>query len=414
MKSARKAVAGTLCAIFTISVVSVSASWIPAGYDTTSPGDYGKIYNEVLGGKSTSNHKIIPVDEKDIVWKAESFEFVYPHAGYDRLYLEGNWQNITKYNDTFPQWETRTKDYTWEMAYPHKIFQRQQTNIPSAGWTWDFYPQDESKVFTQTNRYASVKADYRIFGIADLRLNETRISDDVKEMYSKFLSKGIVPLENRPMFSVDSLSERDSKTNEYVISDEAIANNIEIIYSKYLTGPVFAGPGVKNVAQAYLENSKNGWKWDSDVLKIEKNGKISWTNEMFESDEPYKYYQFLIVNGMILDGRNGTPRIVRLTGGKATPNITWKYAFAEKDYPYSVVEAKFINGKLVLDADGQPVYRIPTGEFANSTIKVTSTDIEIWINDNRGGSYKIKSIPKYIGVVGPDATGKAPGIIDIP
>ncbi len=413
MKSALKVVASTLCTILTIGVVSVSAQWVVAGYDTTTPGNYGKIYNEVLKGKSTSNHKILPVDEKDIVWRSEGFELAYPHAGYDRLYLEGNWQDIAQYNNTFAQWETRTKDYMWEMVYPYALYQRQQTNIPGIGWRWDYYPQDESKVFTPTNRYADVKANFRSFGIADLRLDETKIGEDVKAMYSRFIGS-IVPLDQRDMFSIDRLSQRDEITNEYVISDWEIAANIEIISSKFLTGPALAGPAVKNVAQAYLDSMPNDWKWDSDTVKVDFNGKISWTEEQFESAEPYKYYQFLIVNGMVMDGSNETPRIVRLTSGKATPNITWKYAFAEEEYPYSVVEQKFINGKPVLDENDKPIYRIPTGEFANSKIKVTSTDIEIWLYDDRGGSYLVKSIPKYRGLLGDNPNGNAPGIVDIP
>lgn len=72
---------------------------------------------------------------------------------------------------------------------------------------------------------------------------------------------------------------------------------------------------------------------------------------MYEMDEPYCYYQYLIVNGVAMDGHNDTPRIFRYTGGKATPEVQWKYAFVEADYPYSIVEYKYIrgnDGKMVL------------------------------------------------------------------
>lgn len=42
---------------------------------------------------------------------------------------------------------------------------------------------------------------------------------------------------------------------------------------------------------------------------------------MYEMDEPYCYYQYLIVNGVAMDGHNDTPRIFRYTGGKATPEV---------------------------------------------------------------------------------------------
>ena len=87
MKCKKSLVAGVLCSAVAFSTLSVSAEWIDAGYDTTTPPNYYKIQNEVLYGKLTSNQKSVPVKDEDVVWKQEGYELDYPHIGYDRLYL---------------------------------------------------------------------------------------------------------------------------------------------------------------------------------------------------------------------------------------------------------------------------------------------------------------------------------------
>ncbi len=72
------------------SGISASAVWEFVGYDTTMPPTYAKIFNEKINGSYTSKVKTEPVAEEDVLWKTEGFEFDYPHAGYERLYLEGN------------------------------------------------------------------------------------------------------------------------------------------------------------------------------------------------------------------------------------------------------------------------------------------------------------------------------------
>jgi len=113
-----------------------------------------------------------------------------------------------------------------------------------------------------------------------------------------------------------------------------------------------------------------------------------------------------------MDGRNDTPEIWRYTGGKATPSVEWRYAFVEGQYPYNVVEYKYIRnaaGKMVLalDENNEPVYRYPSGEFGNYHIKVTDTEIQVWVKDKKG-DYMVDSFSRtdadfgggYAGYVG--------------
>ena len=69
MKCKKSLIAGALCSVVAFSTLSVSAEWVDAGYDTTTPPSYYKIQNEVLYGKFTSNVKKVPVKSEDVVWK---------------------------------------------------------------------------------------------------------------------------------------------------------------------------------------------------------------------------------------------------------------------------------------------------------------------------------------------------------
>ncbi len=409
-----------MVAVLMLSTLSVSAEWLWAGYDTTNLYDIGKIYNEVIGGNYTGNVKVeaLPLDE--IEWKTEGFEYAYPHAGYDRLYLEGNAQQITRYNNLFPQWETRFADYFWEIygnnAGVHKIYQRQQTNIPGYGWRWDFSDDEavDKSLCVRTNRVADVKESFKIIGVGPFNLKGEVICDEeILAMYDRFGVNNnifdIIPdtkdIVDGSFFSEENLSQKDGY-GKYVVTDEDIAAMAGSIVSKVLTGPSYVGAGVevKDVAAEYLKNG-DVWDWDWDTVKY-GGAQVSWTAPMYEMREPYKMYQYLIINGLVFDGRADLPRIYRYTGGVATPKVEWKYAFAELAAPHSVIEFKYVDGKLAIDeVTGEPIYRVPTGEYAKVYAKSTAKDVEIWLKD-ANADVKIASIPRtsttgyYNGYVG--------------
>ena len=120
------------------------------------------------------------------------------------------------------------------------------------------------------------------------------------------------------------------------------------------------------------------------------NIEIDWTAPDYEFDEDYNYYQCLIVNGIVFDGTKDTPRVIRHTGGKATPKVEWKYTtwkelndrfnvalFADLIGVTDVVEWKYVNGQPAYE-NGIPVLRVPTGEYAKCFIKITDSHVELW------------------------------------
>lgn len=437
MKFKAKRIAAIVAAVMMLGTLSASAEWYFAGYDTTDLGNIGKIYNEKINGKYTSKWKIDPVNPNNIEWKFEGYEYDYPHAGYDRLYVEGNRQLITAHNNLFPQWETRLKDYMWEISSNditggHRIYQRQQTKIPGKGWCWDFGKDDatESVLLTPTNRNADVSYSYKLYGVANLDLNGNFVSSKVADMYNYF---GVTDNNYEPynhttgeitdssnFFHHSNLSAID-ENGHYVISDEEIADMACSIQSKFVTGPSFHGEnGTKDVAKTYLANSDAGWEWDDDVVRY-GGAIIDWTPVSYEEEEPYLQYQYLIVNGIIMDGRNDTPRVWRYTNGKATPKVEWKYVNWEDlgydladapmaSWPFNIVEWKYIDGKPAYNLDGTPVLRIPSGDYANGYFKVTDKEIQLWRQTGRGADEYISSVSRVHPTAG-DKAGFVPGTI---
>jgi len=417
MQFKKKRIAAVLAAAMALSTATASAEWLFAGYDTTNLNDIGKIYNEKVNGHYTNKSKVEPIDANQVKWYFEGYELEYPHAGYDRLYLEGKAQQITRYNNLFPQWETRLKDNMWELCGEHRIYQRQQTKIPGVGWTWDYSADADvdSKLFTKTTRFADTVDSFKTIGFANLDLNGKKIPADVEEMYRYFdvyvdvddmVENTYVNVDGTQMklFAPETLSLLDGN-NQYVITDEILAEYVASIQSKMVTGPSFTRNGMetKDVAGEYLKNNgRKDWYWDVDTVRF-GGGAIGWTEYSYEMDDMYDYYQFLVVNGVVCDGREDTPRIYRKTGGKATPKVEWRYlswddmgdmGVSTANGVLDIVEWKYIDGKPAYNADGTPVLRVPTGEYANCYIYVTDKEIQVWRETGRGKDEFIMAVDR--------------------
>ncbi len=388
-----------------------------AGYDTTDPYNPNRIYNEVINGNYTNKQVLVPVSPS---WSAEGYESVYPYAGYDRMYLDGKKQSITRYNNSFPQWETRRRDYMWEVKYPYTIWERQQTKVNNKTWTWDFgnaafsIPDEILKTRTNRNAYV-VDVSMKEYGFGRYDKSGNLLNLDEQRMYSDF-SVNAINVWNELVNNVlttEKLSARSADTNKYLMSDADIAAVIPVVYSKYITAKFDkkgnAGLATKSVANEYLIHMNDGWEWDYDTFAIRNDAEISWTAPAYEMAEPYNYYQYLIVNGVVLDGTDGKDRILRYTGGKASPKITWKFAFFQNakdangnivENVYEVVEQKYVNGVVAVDVNNNPIYRVPTGEYGNTYFKLNGNMIEYWVVDKAGHSTLLSKVENWTGNLG--------------
>lgn len=389
-----------------------------AGYDTTDPYNPNKILNEVIDGKYTNKQVLVPVEPE---WKTEGYESVYPYAGYDRMYLEGKAQDITAYNNSFPQWEERRKDYTWQLKEPYYIYERQQTKVNNATWTWDFGNEsfgipDEALV-TKTKRTANVlKVEYKNYGFGKYNNAGEKLTWAEKYMYDCFTIGGVIgQWENlvKNTLTVENLSARDAATNQYIYSDEDIAALIPVVKSKYVTAKFYEtsdeGLATKSVADEFLVHFHD-WKWDvPGSFKVKYDAEISWTAPAYEMAEPYNMYQYLIVNGVVLDGTDDKDLVLRYTGGKATPKVEWKFEFFQNAMDengnfipgvYEVVERKYVDGVAAVDKNNNPIYRVPTGEYGNTYFKLNGKVIEYWVVDAAGNTTLLSEVENWTGSLG--------------
>lgn len=463
----RRAAMGALAAVMlSASLASANSemdNMVFAGYDTTNPYSPNKIYNEVINGSYTNKQVIVPVVPE---WRFTGYENAYPHAGYSTMYLEGKKQSgIVAYNNLFPQWDTRRSDYEWEVKRPHYIWERQQTKINNKTWQWDFGCEDyrgnakfnipDADLKTKTAKTA-VKVSYNKlnYGFGYYNNSGQILSLKEQEMYEKFYvgsaistwSSLVKPaagyeadsakklsddelnsaiesgrLYNLPLLSVARLSATDAN-NRYLVTDEDIAKSIPVVRSEYITAQLNNsgyGKETKNVAAEYLKNG-DSWQWDYDKsFDIVYNATVAWSKPYYESAEPYNQYQFLIVNGITLDGTNGKDRIYRYTQGIASPKVEWRFAFFQEkaDEPgvYEVIEQKFIDGVAAVEKNGEYVYRIPAGEFGKTYFVTTDTKVQYWVKDNKGHNILLKEFDKYAGNLGGeiDSYDTAPYHIDV-
>ncbi len=550
--------ATSLAMVTSMSTAFAQTEMVFAGYDTSDPKNPTRVENEMIDGKYTGRQVREEVDPEDIEWVFEGYEGAYPHAGYSRLYIEGQPQEVVVYNNLYPQWETRRVDKTWEAAYPYSIYEQQQTKINNETWAFDYgnalFGISDDDLMTKTSRKATVtNIEMKEYGFGPFNTRGDKVSpltDNERKMYDFFKAteawKNWNDLTNN-LLSETSLSERDQTTNLYKVDDEMIAAAIPVVYSKFITAKFNPEPNdnegleTKDIAAIYLENDgvySSSWNketaWDRDSLVLLKNeyteeeleeqlaireayrldmtkeelqqslsildilqndpdlqakveldyGRIAdnsrpadeqlptregyfrypvvnntnhvdqriaytpavvdiaWSEPVYEDVEPYRYFQYLIVNGVTLDGDindNGTldseekeftvdlggntkmtfnTNVHRYTGGIANPVVEWKFErFDTKNVEvldpampvndifnakYPVIENKYLDGRkigptrngengITDSAADRPKYqRRRTGSYGMVYAEVVNGSIVYNIVDTEGDKEELK------------------------
>lgn len=457
----KKALVGTLAALMLASSVLAANgemdNMVFVGYDVAmyddvavDGNDYSiapdwqnpqKVYTEVIDGKYTGKTVYVPVAAD---WQFEGFESVYPYAGYYRLYLEGNKQDITDYKGNadqnegyvFPLWQVNRSDYMWEMYAPYSIWERQQTLVNGTTWTWDFgnaaWNVPDSALMVKSEKKAVVTdVAWNAYGFAKYNNAGVALTAAEQEMYKNFKVGSALKTFAELGLTTEALSAKDAKTNAYVLSDAEIAAKIPVVYSKTISAKFNKenndGLESKNIAVEYLKNP--AWTWDNAAARFVCNtchdhktvfvaketstcnyvlenateagnacsfyidytvANVEWSPVYFELAAPYKQYQYLIVNGVALNGANGTERVFRYTGGCASPKLEWRFAhYATSNEVcqrcgklHNYVEQRYVDGVAEVDYYGNAVYRTAeckhedsykTPEGVRGTISVLGT-----------------------------------------
>ncbi len=372
-------------------------------------------YNEIRDGRYTGKQLFIEVAEDRLTWKVEGYEGVYPYAEYECLYIDGIKQDeVIRYNGNTPQWKTKRQDYSWDITAPYTIWERQMTQVNGTTWTWDFendtFGIDDSEVCRPTTRTADVTVGWETIGTAnyDNAGNYIFVSDkntmafkpaaDREYLYTLFGDMTALKNFNKVALPGDlswnALSAKNG-FNQYEVTDEEIQSMVPVFKKKLVTAK---GERTRDVLEEYLAHPEYPvWATEAadDTIEVFYDAKISWTTPQYELVEPYREYQFLIVNGIVLDGTkdaNGNVKdyVGRYTGAVGNPVVEWEFYMyqaktdAEGDVlgnigernVYEVVERKLINGKKVVDAFGNYITRTRTDVYGYGYVKAVAGGLE--------------------------------------
>lgn len=187
-------------------------------------------------------------------------------------------------------------------------------------------------------------------------------------------------------------------TNRYFLTDDVIAELIPTIKAKKVTASFTNNPEriTKIAVEEYIKSetagidfakkpvtyytaltdNKTTWDWSNvDALDVKYGAKIDWTTPNFEAAVPHKYYQYMIVDGIVLNGADKKPLVWRYTGSNANPVVEWKlepmsnWIVVEEGNEaantlglYATVERMYVNGAKTIYT------RVPAVEFNANTV----------------------------------------------
>ena len=365
MKNAKRLLACLVCAVLICSSVSAFAQEekVFRGYDVSdaaiTAGTYAKIYDIYINGKPTGKEVRVGYASK-VEWKHAFYEKAYPHAGYQRLYLDDNYTSVIVATGAMAPWAQEYRDDMWELKYPYKIFQHLYTNIENNGFV-KVYPTnyaDWDVVYNYSGRNAAVSQEYKYFGFGQYRVTGP---NQIERAYGYMLN-WVQPqdISQIPFLNAANLSLIDPDDGTYVYSDYDIAVAIKRYNSEYLTGPDFVKGGTQTIDTysnyVHYFPSKPAYYYNDIIKPSEQFVSIDWTYPTYELAERYKYYQVLIIDGVVMDGRrlsDGSylPYIYRyidepseFSFGIATPIVEWKHEGFEAAWPFKGYDVKYVDG----------------------------------------------------------------------
>ena len=279
-------------------------------------------------------------------FSAPMFERAWPNREYVALYADGVNTGVYLYTGMQENLTYRKSGFMWELAAPHRIYQRTQALIYGDWYTDGTYPVEYAR------DVAKVTAEYtNFYGFGYWRVNDGKIKympgDDYKELgafanlkkYTSNLDENIYAGENWDLIAAGALKPGavTDLTGKYVKAEDI---KIRRTYSLEISGPAFNYDGSVSAGKEYADiyNAdlaaeegimiKDGKKVvladpnktlsDFAVPELVKNvytyngssdySTVEWVPAGYEKEWPYKYFEVLKVDGVLLDGSKSTDR----------------------------------------------------------------------------------------------------------
>lgn len=416
--------AAVLSAALCFASVSVSAEWRIKDYDTSmgitpsAPIVYQEFdANGLPTGRVVAGYEAQKEGLKgfaEIALKDTWVSDVYPNAEYATLYADGNYTGrvFATGRDGEDLVEYRDVDFMWELAAPYKIYSIRQAKLFKGGAVQWYGTVEKNYPVEYTNRNAAVSSERVAYGFGDFEVTGTNkvalVPDYLKASYMDAKAYTDMVGVNAAMISA-----KKQPFAPTPVDVTAVANIIAIprTYDLKLTGPSFDANGnqtpnavtvyaskhnaPENFAVANLLTTLNDIYGDIAICDI------TWTPAGFESAKPYRLYEYLTVDGVVMDGSEIAkdvykPCIYKYTG--ATANLKHRTVIAGVSANGEVMiktQVSFNDGITYVD-EGAPY---GTGIYPNVEYRVEKGVIEgyktvtpVYVfkyNDNLYNTYEI-------------------------
>jgi hypothetical protein len=450
MKNTKRIGSLVIVALLTISSITALACEQDKfiGYDQLPDlaGRYAKLYFCPLENKT-----VVDGYAQKVEFKHAFYEAAYPNLEVVELWLDGQPTGKTQYA-AMADVKPVAKPVFWETKYPYNVYNKLFTSLEGGAYKPATTYVDGKLVELDaefSGKSAKVEGTIVKKGF-DKYVVENGVVKDYSIVYSNLAGKiGYgAPTDNLRSLVSDYYSivnsdvvafEKGQLTDAYKIFDNQIEsyNWLNLVGPDYVTGGTKTVEPLSLIATGYVKPgtavpANSNPNWYDEIVAMKGNAvSTEWVTIGYEKQYPYRYYQVLKIDGVLMDGRQvervgdwdyiqvptkevldpkaGTvakvvtdkleiptgdsvavntlekiqifnedynlnksvlPYIFRYTGGNATPTVTWIYSFTESEYPHAIVEEKLLNGV----ATGEIRY---SGKHATGTPELVSKSNEV-------------------------------------
>lgn len=440
MSKMKKLIAGISALVIGATCATVaSAEFKFAGYDTSvitqeTFGNYriGVVYQDVdpvigyatgavVSGETATLYGLKPTVAAS--FSAPLFELDYPNNEYVAVYAQNPETNAVEftgkylYNGENLNLQYRDVNYMWELAAPHRIYQKRQALINGSWYGNTSYPGWPNTTSGIAELYAgdvaTVKAEYvNYYGFGDWMVIDANEDGAAEGMayYTPAINANpaLVPYMNTNDDIVAYDRNGVAKTFVNALAPFNGLNavdltgynevDVEATFSLVVAGPTFNENGGINPGDEFSTVVDAADVTDADTLanfavnQLVKNVyshdgscrllETRWVDAGFERAAPHYFFQYLEVDGILLDGSkvNGTnlPRVFRFivdtNGHLATAHLTteknytnfrpvWNASFGKFELIADERITFFYNGIRMWEEEGAK--NVHTGIFGN-------------------------------------------------
>lgn len=320
----KKSFAAVLASALCVSASVGAAEWRIKDYDTSAGITPAPIVYQEFDANGLPTGRVVAGYEAQqeglkgfaqVELKNSWVSDVYPNAEYINLYADGNYtgrvyptgrdgKDLVTYRDV---------DFMWEAAAPYRIYSIKQAKLFKDGKVQWFGNAEMNYPVEYTNRNADVKVERIKYGFGEYEITGTNAVAPIPE---KIVNEGYFDM--NAYTRIKGVTADMIKAKEEAPKAVEISKNTDIeiprTYDLKLTGPSFDQNGKATANGLTLIASK-----DSDYAKYNvkniletyndsygynemANCEITWTPAGYEAAKPYRLYEYLTVDGVVMDG----------------------------------------------------------------------------------------------------------------